>query len=110
MIPATHYSGSKVLSQSSARALAGRLGLTLPILLVAMVFSALSVIYTANEVRSLCADLQRARAEQNTLHLEWEQLTLEKSTLTMQARVERFAETRLDMIVPDVRSTVDIAG
>ena len=107
---ATHYSGSKVLSRGAAGALVDRLSFTLPILLVAMVFSALSVIYISNEVRSMSAGLQHARAERIALHMEWEQLTLEKSTLIMQARVQRFAENRLGMTMPDVQSVVDVPG
>lgn len=110
MNPASQYSGHKVLSHSSARVIAVRLSFTLPIMLVGVVISALSVIYAANQGRNLSADLQRAVSEKNQLHVEWEQLLLEKSTLTTQARVQQFATTRLDMATPDLQSVVDLEG
>ena len=110
MNPASHYSGQKVLSHSAVRVLAVRLSFTLPIMLVGVVISALSVIYAASQSRNLSADLQRAMNESNQLHVAWEQLLLEKSTLTTQARIQQFAETRLDMVTPDIHSVVDIEG
>lgn len=80
--------------------------------LVMMVFavlvSALGVIYVTNTARSLNANIQQAMTERQQLHVQWGQLLLEKSTWTMQARIQHTAEGKLNMVVPNSKSVVVI--
>ncbi len=75
-------------------------------LIAAVLVSSLSMIYVTNTSRNLHASMQQILAERNQLHIQWGQLLLEKSTWTMQARVEHVAETEMGMIVPDHKSVV----
>lgn len=79
------------------------------ILMAAVLFSALSMVYVTNASRSLTASLQQSLTERDRLHVQWGQLLLEKSTWTMQARVQQTAENKLDMVVPDSQSVVIIS-
>lgn len=79
---------------------------TLCILSVAVLMSALSIVYVTNASRSLNANYQQSLTERDHLHVQWGQLLLEKSTWIMQARVQKVAEDKLDMIVPDNKSVV----
>jgi cell division protein FtsL len=75
-------------------------------LMIAVLMSALSIVYVTNSTRSLNANLQQSLAERDQLHTDWGQLLLEKSTWIMQARVQHIASTKLDMVVPDNKSVV----
>lgn len=70
-------------------------------LLLAVFTSALSVVYIANSSRSINAGIQQTLSERNRLHVQWEQLLLEKSTQVVQARVQHIAENKLGMEVPE---------
>jgi len=76
------------------------------ILMLAVLLSALSVIYVTHVTRILHANYQHHLTEQDRLHMERGQLLLERSTWMMQARVQQFAEQKLGMIIPDSRSVV----
>lgn len=75
-------------------------------LVTCVLISALSMIYVTNTSRNLHAGIQQTLAERNQLHIQWGQLLLEKSTLTMQARVERVATSQMEMVEPDHKSVV----
>jgi cell division protein FtsL len=77
-------------------------------LVLAILTSALSIIYVTNASRSLNATLQQTVAERGQLHIQWGQLLLEKSTWVTQARVQRIAEHGLQMVTPDRKSVVMI--
>lgn len=76
------------------------------ILILAILTSALSTVYITNQTRGLNAGLQQALAEQDHMHVQWEQLLLEKSTWMMQARVQQIAENKLHMGFPTGKSVV----
>jgi cell division protein FtsL len=78
------------------------------ILIIAILTSALSMVYVTNMTRSLHANLQQASAELDNIHIQWGQLLLEKSTWMMQARVQQIAENKLGMVFPDSKSLVII--
>jgi cell division protein FtsL len=78
------------------------------VLALAVVFSALSVIYVAHTSRILHAAYQHNIVEAEHLQVEHGQLLLERSTLMMQARVQQMAEKELGMVVPDHKSVVII--
>jgi cell division protein FtsL len=69
-------------------------------LLLAVVVSAIGVVYTAHRSRELFRSLEQARRDQNEIQIEWRQLLLERSTLASHARVEAIADTQLQMKLP----------
>lgn len=71
-----------------------------------LLLTALSLVYVTNTTRSLNASYQQLHIENEHLHKEWGQLLLEKSSLTMQARVQKSAESKLNMVVPDGKSLI----
>lgn len=77
-------------------------------LILALLTSALSIIYITNASRSLNAAVQQTLAERGQLHIQWGQLLLERSSWITQARVQRIAEHDLRMVVPDRKSVVII--
>ena len=70
-------------------------------LLLAVVVSAIGVVYTAHRSRELFRSLEQARRDQNEIQIEWRQLLLERSTLASHARVEAIADKELQMKLPD---------
>jgi cell division protein FtsL len=70
-------------------------------LLMAMVISALAVVYTKYRSRMLFAEIQRLEQELDVYELEWGQLQLEQNTWAEHSRIERLARTRLGMTLPD---------
>lgn len=78
------------------------------IMSLGVIMSALCTIYVTQVTRTLNAAYQHNVQEQDHLHVERSQLLLERSTWMMPARVQKFAETKLGMIVPDHKSVVII--
>ena len=78
-----------------------RMPLTALCLLLAVVISAIGVVYTAHRSRELFRSLEQARRDQNEIQIEWRQLLLERSTLASHARVEAIADKQLQMKLPD---------
>ena len=76
------------------------------VLALAVLFSAISVIYSTHSTRILYASYQRNLHEQDRLHVERGQLLLERGTLMMQERIQRIAEKKLGMIIPNHQSVV----
>lgn len=73
-----------------------------------IIISALGLVYMTNITRSLHANIQQTVLERDQIHVEWERLLLEKSTLLMQARIQALAEDQLDMVVPEGKAVVVI--
>ncbi|MDR3478540.1 MAG: cell division protein FtsL [Gammaproteobacteria bacterium] len=78
------------------------------VLFLAILTSALSMVYVTNATRSMNASYQQNLVERDHLHVQWGQLLLEKSTWMMQARVQTIAEKKLGMVIPDGKSVVII--
>ena len=77
-------------------------------LMMAVLMTALGVVYVTNFSRNLHAGMQQLLVERNQLQLQWGQLLLEKSAWTVQTRVQSVAEESLGMMVPDNKSVVII--
>ena len=77
-------------------------------LVLAVLLSALSIIYVTHVTRILHATSQHNLVEEDQLHVQHGQLLLERSTLMMQARTQQFAETNLGMVIPDHKSVMII--
>jgi cell division protein FtsL len=67
---------------------------------LALLGSALGVIYGKHEARNRFNDLQRLTRERDELDIEWGQLQLEQSTWATNGRVESVARDDLHMIIP----------
>jgi cell division protein FtsL len=70
------------------------------VLFLAVVLSAVGVVYAKHQSRKLFVELQALASEKDTMDVEWGQLQLEQSTLTTQGQVEQAARTRLGMTSP----------
>jgi cell division protein FtsL len=80
--------------------------LTVLLLAAAVVLSALAVIYVTHTTRVLFATYQHHQNEKNHLFVERGQLLLERGTWMMQARIQKYAESKLGMVMPDHKSVV----
>ena len=78
------------------------------LLTLAILASALGIVYITQTTRVLNANYQHHLVEQDRLHVERGQLLLERSTWMMQARIQQMAEKDLGMIIPDHKSVVII--
>jgi len=73
---------------------------------VAVVLSALGVVYSKHQTRHLFVDVQRLEAERDRMNVDWGRLQLEQSTLATQARIESIAHGKLAMNIPQQDSVV----
>ncbi|MDB6061832.1 MAG: cell division protein FtsL [Verrucomicrobiaceae bacterium] len=71
------------------------------LLVIAVVVSALMLIYTTHRNRELFNEWQQQQRREWALDEDWERLLLEQGTLAAYERVSQSAETRLDMVMPD---------
>lgn len=85
---------------------AGRRHLRLGLLIMAVLLSALTVIYIKHETRKLFIEAQQLQKERDELQTEWGQLQLEQSTWATHVRVESLARTKLDMLLPPPETMV----
>lgn len=69
-------------------------------LVFAVVASAVVVVKTKHENRTLVHQLEQLRAEKARLETEWAQLQLEEATLAHHGRVEQIAREKLRMTEP----------
>jgi cell division protein FtsL len=74
------------------------------LLALAVLLSALSIVYVTHSTRVLHAAYQHNIAEFDRLHMQRGQLLLERSTWMVQSRIQQIAEDKLAMIVPDHNS------
>ncbi|MDB6096972.1 MAG: cell division protein FtsL [Francisellaceae bacterium] len=82
------------------------LGITF--LIMGVVSTALAVVYTKHQSRTLYAKLQDLQSQRDDLHIEWSQLLLEKGAWANDARVERVAREQLSMEMPQLNQIVII--
>ena len=71
----------------------------LSLLLLVVVVSAVSVVFSKHQARKLFIELQSLENDRDAMDVEWGQLQLEQSTLTTQGQVEVAARDRLGMVV-----------
>ncbi len=79
------------------------------LLIVFILISSLSLVYVTNETRQLNANLQKVMLERDRLHVEWGQLLLERSTLTIESRIQTFAEKKLNMVFPEGKKVIQVS-
>ncbi len=73
---------------------------SLCILIVMILVTAISVVYISHLVNTRFAILQNLEQERNLLDEEWGRLLLEESTQTRLWLIEQQAYSRLDMVMP----------
>ncbi len=69
-------------------------------LILAVVLSALAVIYNAYRYRALFHEQQVLQQQSDGLQVEWGQLLLEQSALASHSRIEKVVTEKLQMYVP----------
>ncbi len=79
------------------------LPLLLPLLWFAVLGSAVQVIYARHQARDLFVRLERLDAERDALEMDWGRLQLEQSYWSSHAFVERVANAKLQMSLPQMR-------
>lgn len=73
---------------------------SLPLLWLAVLASAIAVVRARHEARTLFVQLEQVSAERDRLNIEWGQLQLEQSAWSNHGFVERVASDRLRMTLP----------
>jgi cell division protein FtsL len=76
------------------------------VLLLSLLVSGISVVYTTFKNRSMLNELQQLRNQRNELQVQWGQLLIEQSTFSLDSRIERKAIEELQMIVPEFSDVV----
>ena len=79
------------------------LWIALPVLWLAVLGSAVQVIYSRHEARDMFVRLEKLNAERDSLEMEWGRLQLEQSFWSSHAFVERVANAKLQMNLPQTR-------
>src|ERR1700722_14932638 len=79
------------------------LPLVMPVLWLAVLGSAVQVIYARHKARDMFVHLERLNAERDSLDMEWGRLQLEQSYWSSNAFVERVANAKLQMSLPQTR-------
>ena len=79
------------------------LPLALPVLWLAVLGSAVQVIYARHKARDMFVHLEKLNAERDSLEMEWGRLQLEQSYWSSHAFVERVANANLQRSLPQTR-------
>ncbi len=74
--------------------------ISLVLLWLLLLLSAVAVIYCKYETRLLFIELQKLERDLDNYEVEWGQLQLELTTLTDQNRIEQFASKKLMLVMP----------
>ncbi len=76
------------------------------LLLVVLIFCALSVVTSQHQARKAFIELQSEKERESKLDQEWRELQIESQTLGTHKRIEQKASKELGMVVPDPKRTV----
>ena len=74
-----------------------KMQLVIPLLILAVVASALGVVYAKHQSRKLFVELNMLHQLRDAMNVEWGQLQLEQSTWATHGRIEKVARQRLGM-------------
>jgi cell division protein FtsL len=77
--------------------------IVLPLLWLAVLGSATQAIYARHLARELFVHLEKTNAERDALEMEWGRLQIEQSYWSSNAFVERVANAKLRMSLPQSR-------
>ncbi len=73
---------------------------SLALLWVLLFVSAVAVVWSRHETRSLFIQLQQLTKQRDALDIEWGQLKIEQSAWSTHGRVEQAARADLRMVIP----------
>ncbi len=76
------------------------------LLLIAVIASALGVVYAREQNRRLFVDYTQLIKDHDDLNVEFSRLELEQATWAETNRIEQVARGQLGMVMPDAASTV----
>ncbi len=79
------------------------LPIVIPVLWLAVLGSAVQVIYARHKARDLFVHLEKLNAERDSLEMEWGRMQLERSSWSSHGFVERVANAKLQMSMPQTR-------
>ncbi|MDH3342125.1 MAG: cell division protein FtsL [Gammaproteobacteria bacterium] len=85
-----------------------RLFLIATIVFMAVLASAILLVYSKHQSRKLFVELQGLKAQVDEFNTEWGQLQLEQSAWSGHGRIEQVARERLSMVMPDAEQVVFI--
>jgi len=74
--------------------------LVMPLLVLAVVATAIAAAYAKHQSRKLFIELQKLEVQRDAMNVEWGQLQLEQSTYTTHGKIEGAARDRLGMHIP----------
>ena len=77
-------------------------------LFVALLASAIGLVYSKHQTRKLFVELQQLHKEVVSLNTEWGQLQLEQSAWSDHGRIEQIARERLEMVIPEAKQVAFI--
>lgn len=80
--------------------MSGTAKLMMVLLWAALFASAVAVVWSRHQTRTLFVELQTLNAERDALDIEWGQLKLEQSAWSTHGRVEQTARGSLRMVIP----------
>lgn len=83
-----------------------RIDLPVVVMALAVLASAVAVVYTKHSSRAEFIELQQLNKQRDQLNEIWGRLLLEQSTYTSPGRVETQARERLGMRVPDADNII----
>jgi cell division protein FtsL len=75
-------------------------GIALVILLLAVLVSAIGVVWTRHESRVLFVELTRLQNQRDELNVEYGRLELEQATWAEPRRIDQEARSKLGMVTP----------
>jgi cell division protein FtsL len=76
------------------------------LILIALLASGISLIYTTFKNRYLLNEIQELKQQRNELQVHWGQLLIEQSTFSLEGRIERKAVEELQMKVPEIADII----
>jgi len=85
-----------------------RATIAMTILLVAVIASAIGVVYSIQQSRELFVELTKLGNERDDLNFEFGRLELEQATWAENNRIDQIARGRLGMVSPNNAETVVI--
>ena len=74
--------------------------ITMLLLWALLLASAIGVVWSRHQTRSLFIELQSLSSQRDALDIEWGQLKLEQSAWSTHGRVEQTARVNLRMVIP----------
>ena len=85
-----------------------RLFLIATVIFMAVLSSAIMLVYSKHQCRKLFVELQGLKQQVVEFNTEWGQLQLEQSAWSGHGRIEQVARERLSMVMPNAEEVVFI--